>query len=312
MNAEGVATGRPRPALPRVADYLRAVLDLGRRSLRPALPALAFLYFFRVGMGVYVALSNYSYSLGPEAMASIVPKLAELVSFLPMLLLVYTPVLPLQDSILQGTPMSFRAAVRRVLECAWNFTLSGIAQVIVFFVPAVVLAIGVGLVIPDSGGYADPSRFALLVLVLVAAFVVWWMIAGFLLMFATPAVVLDAEGPLQSIRTSFRLVVGNLGAVLGRFFAFAFLAIVAYLLATMPAQMLAAVERASGATSSPLKIAAVIWTSAIVTLFFPFWAAALLVLYRSLVPHAGAAPGGAPVALDDDFRPATAANAPFE
>jgi hypothetical protein len=303
---------RTRPALPRVADYLSAVVDLGRRSLRPALPALAFLYFYRVGMGVYMALSNYSYSLGPDAMgATVLPVLVVMVGFLPMLLLVYTPFLPLQDGILQGAPISFLPAVRRVLEMSWTFTLSGIAQLAVFFVPFLFAGVALGLLLPDAAGEADPSRLVFLSLVLVAGFV-WMLIVGVLLMFATPAVVLDAAGPVQSIRTSIRLVVGNLGAVLGRLFAFAFLATVLYIVATMPAQILKAVERASGTRYAPLEIAGVIWTSAIDTLSFPFWVAALLVLYRSLVPHAGAARAGAPVALEEEYRPATATNAPFE
>jgi ABC-type antimicrobial peptide transport system permease subunit len=118
--------------------------------------------------------------------------------------------------------------------------------------------------------------------------------------------------PLVPSRTSGRLVVRNLGAVLGRLLAFAFLATVLHIVATMPAQMLSAVARASGSTSSPLKIAAVIWTSGIDTLFFPFWVASMMVLYRSLVPHTDPARAGAPVALEDEYRPATAANAPFE
>jgi hypothetical protein len=302
---------RTRPALPRVADYLSAVVDLGRRSLRPALPALAFLYFYRVGMGVYMALSNYNYSLGPDAMAAVLPVLVVMVGFLPMLLLVYTPFLPLQDGILQGAPISFLPAIRRVLEMSWIFALSGIAQLVVFFVPFLVAGVALGLLLPDTAGEADPSRLVFLSIVMAAAFA-WMLIAGILLMFATPAVVLDAEGPVRSIRTSIRLVLGNLGAVLGRLFAFAFLATVLYIAATMPAQILSAVERASGSTSAPLKIAAVIWTSAIDTLFFPFWVAALLVLYRSLAPPAGATRAGSPVTLEDEYRPATATNAPFE
>jgi hypothetical protein len=150
----------------------------------------------------------------------------------------------------------------------------------------------------------------LLALVLIAGFV-WMLIAGVLLMFATPAVVLDAEGPVQSIRTSVRLVTGNLGALLGRLLAFGFVATVLYIAATLPAQLLNAVERASGAASAPLKVASVIWTSAIDTLSFPFWVAALLVLYRALAPRSGAARAGT-VALEDEFHPAAATNAPFE
>jgi hypothetical protein len=315
MNGEGVATGRTRPALPRVGDYLRAVLDLGRRSLRPALPALAFLYFYRVGMGVYMALSNYTYPVGPEAMASVLPMLIVMVGFLPMLLLIYTPFLPLQDEILQGGSISFLPAMRRALESAWTLTLSGIVQVFVFFLPIVILGIFAGLLMPEARaagwGAADPSRVLLFLFVLMAG-LAWAIVVGVLLMFATPAVVLDGEGPVQSLKTSVRLVLSRRGGVVGRLLAFAFLATVLHIVATMPAQILTTVERISGVTSSPLKIAAVIWTSAIDTLFFPFWVAALMVLYRTLAPRVTPAPAGEPVTLDDEYRPASAANAPFE
>ncbi|HXL15543.1 MAG TPA: hypothetical protein VN972_05625 [Methylomirabilota bacterium] len=311
MNAEAVAIGRAKTYLPGVADYLRQVAELGRRSLRPALPALAFLYFYRVGVGAYMALSDYSYPLGKDAMTDIVPQMAVIATFVPLLLLVYTPFLPLQDGVLQGRPMSFAAAIRRVLETAWNFTLSGIAQAIVFFIPFLAVCFIAGLALPESGGEADPSRTVVFLLALLIAFA-WGMVAGTLLMFATPALVLDDEGPIQSIRTSVRLVLSNLGGVVGRLFAFAFLAIVFYVAANMPSWILGAAERASGVASAPLKIAGVVWTSGVVTIAFPFWVAALMVLYRSLMPRAAEARGGAPVAHEDEFRAATAANAPFE
>ncbi len=311
MNAEGVAIGRAKAALPRVADYLRQVWELGRRSLRPALPALAFLYFYRVGVGAYMALSDYSYPLGKDAMTDIVPQMAIIATFLPLLLLVYTPFLPLQDSILQERSMSFAAAIRRVLETAWNFTLSGIAQLLVFFIPLLTVCFIAGLALPESGGEADPSRMLVFLLALLVAFA-WGMVAGTLLMFATPALVLDDEGPIQSIRTSVRLVLSNLGGILGRLFAFAFLAIVFYIAANMPSWILGATERASGVASAPLKIAGVVWTSGVVTIAFPFWVAALMVLYRSLMPRATETRERAPVLDEDEYRPATAANAPFE
>src|SRR5262245_5774897 len=121
--------------MPRVADYLQAVLDLGRRSLRPALPALGFLYFYRVGIGAYMALSDDTYVAGRNALAAALPHLAMVASFLPLLLLVYTPFLPLQDSLLERRPITFGAAMRRTLENAWPWTLSGIAQATVIFVP---------------------------------------------------------------------------------------------------------------------------------------------------------------------------------
>ena len=127
----------------------------------------------------------------------------------------------------------------------------------------------------------------------------WTVLATFFMMFATPAVVLDGEGPVQSLRTSVQLVSRNLGGVLGRLLAFAFLATVAYIVATIPAAILGAVERTSEVTSVPIKIAGVIWTSAADTLFFPFWIAALMVLYRSMRRPAAEAGAQAPIELGD-------------
>jgi len=311
MNAEGVAIGRAKTTLPGVADYLRQVGELGRRTLRPALPALAFLYFYRVGVGAYMALSDYRYPLGKDAMTDIVPQMAVIATFVPLLLLVYTPFLPLQDSLLQRRPTTFLAAMRRVLEAAWNFTLSGIAQAIVLLVPFLIVCVIAGLALPESAVNAPPWNMLVFSFALLVG-IGWVLIAGVLMMFAAPALVLDDEGPIQSLKTSYRLVIANLGGIVGRLSAFAFLGVVFYVVATLPSGILAAAERASGVASAPLKIAGVIWASLADTIIFPFSVAALMVLYRSLVPRAAEARGGAPVAHEDDFQPATAANAPFE
>src|SRR6267143_913125 len=225
MNAEVAAIGPSRAALPGIADYLRAIWDLGRRSLKPALPALAFLYFYRLGMGAYIAMSDYGYPHGADAIGAIVPQIVVIASFVPLLLLVYTPVLPLQDALLRGREMSFLAAIRRVLETAWNFMLSGIAQMLVFFVPVAVILVLAGIMIPSTGGEAASARLLAMSVAFLGGFT-WCLVAGILMIFATPAVVLDGEGPVQSIRTSFRLVTRNLGGVLGRLIAFAFLSFV--------------------------------------------------------------------------------------
>jgi hypothetical protein len=298
--------------LPSLPEYLRQVWELGVRSLRPALPALAFLYFYRLGVGTYVALSDSTYPLGRDAMASILPVAAIIASIVPLLLLIYTPFLPLQDSILEGRPIGFLAAIRRVFEMAWPFTLAGLAQAVVLFAPLMVLCVLAGLMLPAATGTeADASRLLVMSLVILAGFG-WAMISGVLLMFATPAVVLDGEGPVQSIRTSLRLVFSNAGGILGRFLAFTFLFVVLYIVGSLPAGILKAAQTASGVSSAPLKIAAVIWTSAVLTAAFPFGVAALMVLYRALVPRAAGPLAAAPVAREDDYGPATPANAPFE
>jgi hypothetical protein len=147
--------------------------------------------------------------------------------------------------------------------------LWGIAQMLVLLAPSALL-------IAVLGGHLAPEPRSLFTWIELA----WMLSASFFLfmIFATPAVVLDGEGPLHSLRTSSHLVSRNLGSVLGRLIAFAFLATVGYMVATSPAMIL------SRFAAAPIKLAAVIWTSAVDTLFLPFWVAAVLVLYRSLRP----------------------------
>ena len=274
--------------------------------MKPALPALAFLYFYRLGLGLYIALSDFTSSEGRDALSMLLPTVTILASLLPLLLLIYTPFLPLQDSIARGNPISFAAAMRRVLELTWNLVLSGIAQVVILFVPFLVL-----LVLPwlFAAATTDPSRLVgVMFLIILATF--WPIGVCFLLMFATPALVLDEEGPLQSIATSVRLVRTNFWGLAGRILALVFLSIVVYFFAAVPAGILSTVERVSGLPSIPLKIAGTVWSSAVGTLFFPFWVAALLLLYRALAPAPGDARPGAPVPLDEEQRPPV--RAPFE
>jgi len=309
MNADANAA---RAGLPSFPAYLSSVIDLGRRSLKPALPALGFLYFYRLGMGAYMALSGYSFPQGKDALGAYGPQLAVIASFLPLLVLIYTPFLPLQDSLLRGQAMSFLSAIRRTLEESVDFLLSGIVQALVLFVPFVLICVVAGALLPSGdSGAVNSSRMIFLAFTLLAVFG-WTMLATFFMMFATPAVVLDGEGPVQSLRTSVQLVSRNLGGILGRLLAFVFLATVAYVFATFPASILGAVERTAEVTSVPIKIAGVVWTSAADTLFFPFWVAALMVLYRSMRPAAGETRAQAPIELGDEYRPATAARAPFE
>ncbi len=115
MNADAHATGPARAGLPSFPAYLTSVVDLGRRSLKPALPALGFLYFYRLGMGAYMAVTDYSFPGGKDALGAFGPQLAIIASFLPLLVLIYTPFLPLQDSLLRGHALSFLAAIRRTL-----------------------------------------------------------------------------------------------------------------------------------------------------------------------------------------------------
>ena len=302
---------RAKTPLPGVADYLRAVWELGKSSIRPALPALAFLYFYRVAVGAYTAVAIRTSVLQGATAADLVPRLAVPLSLLPVFLLIYTPMIPLQDSLLQGRPMSFLASARRMTEQGWALTLSGIIQGFALAAPFLVICVAAALLAPMIPGTAlDPSRLFLAVAVaLLGLFGV--LVVALLLMFATPALLLDGEGPLQSIGTSMRLVLGHVGGILGRVLAFFFLSFVVLLLLTMPTQILSQVSSISGGPTMAIKIATVIWTSALATALFPFGVASLIVLYRALVPRRGIAPGG-PVPLDEEFQPATAARVPFE
>jgi hypothetical protein len=110
------------------------------------------------------------------------------------------------------------------------------------------------------------------------------LVTSFFMIFAMPAVVLDGEGPLHSLRTSCRLVWRNLGSALGRLLTLAFLATVAYKVATIPSSILGAAGRTSA-------VAAALIASRRRDLdergrypLLPFWVAAVVVLYRSLRP----------------------------
>ncbi len=309
MNADGIAS-RTRGRLPSIPDYLRAVWDLGRRSLRPALPALAFMYFYRVGIGVYTALSRDTVVAGTGPAAEMVPMLATAATFVPLLLLIYVPFLPLQDELLRGRVIGFMASIRRTFETSWKLTVSGLLQGIFLFAPFVVLMAVVG-ILARGLEESDPRRMAAL-LIAIALGAVWFMIGSLLMMFATPAVVLDDEPPVRSVGTSIRLATTHLPGLLARLIAFGLLEVVAYVVLAMPASMLTGLQHAADLTSSPLKIAAAIWSSAVQTAIFPFSVAALMVLYRSTVPSAEAARAGVPVAADEDLGPAIAMRAPFE
>ena len=311
MNAEVAVVGPARARLPSIADYVGAIWNLGRRSLAPGLPALAFVYFYRLGLGAYLTLSDTTYPQGMDALGMIGPQLAVVAAFVPLLLMIYTAFLPLQDGILRGRPVNFLGAIRRVFETAWNLTLSGTVQAVILLLPFAVLCFIAGLALPDAGGEANPSGLVVMSFVLLAG-LAWGLVASLLMAFATPAVVLDDEGPIQSLGTSFRLALSHLGGILTRFIGFGFLAFVIYFMVRMPATILTNATLASGVSSVPIKLAALIWASAVDTLFFPFWVAALVVLYRALVPPAAATRSGAPIAIDEDQRPALATRAPFE
>jgi hypothetical protein len=250
------------------------------------LPALALLYFYGVGTGVFLAVNPDSDLSQAASVAAYLPTLASLVAFLPMLMLIYTPFLPLQDSLLRGTSITFGQAIRRVLEVAWHFLLSGAIQVLILLAPIVPIAAIAWLIVPGGERLLPTGAHAAgAALLTVSLSLAWFIVAAAFTMFATPAVVLDGRGPIRSIGLSLRLVAGHFWGLLGRFLGFILVVVLAGVLASTPISFLTAAMRAAGAQETTvLLILESIWSSAVSALLFPFGVAALVLLYRALNP----------------------------
>jgi hypothetical protein len=291
-----------RPSLPPIDTYLRAVLALGFASLRRALPAIGFLYFYRLGMGLYLALSSDSSSpLGLYDERTLVVTVAmQIVAYLPMLVLVYTPFLPLQDFILRGEPRSFGVSVRIVLERLVPFVISVITQGVILFGPPALFFTGAALMLG-----ALPSKPEELVRVLVLASLLpsglYIIVIALFLIFAIPSVVLDGRGPFAAIRQSFVIVGRHFGGVLGRLVVFFLLLVIVAVAGSLPEAILQAATAAASVDHPAFKIAGAIWGAAVSAALFPFTVAALMVLYRAAVPAAASAAG---IAGEPEARPA--------
>ncbi len=297
------------PRLPPFRVYLRDVFDLGRRSFRPALPALALLYFYGIGTGIFFAMNPESGIAQAKSAAAYLPALAALVAFLPMLMLIYTPFLPLQDALLRDEELSFRAAVRRVLELAWHFLVSGAVQTLILLAPVVAIAVVAALAGAFAGTAARalPGAAAGAAILAVVLSLGWFAVAAAFMVFATPAVVLDGRGPIRSIGLSVRLVGGHFWGILGRLLGYFVAMVLAAMIANAPVAFMTAAARAAGGDgSTPLLILESIWSSAVSALLFPFAVAALLLLYRALYAApapAAAEPAPGPVGLKPAANP---------
>ncbi len=317
MSPESVlpaAAALPRPAvLPPFGDYIRAIFALGRRALRPALPALVFVYFYRLGMGLFIEFSPASPGTHSGPPGSAAGFLMISAGYLPMLVLVYTPFLPFLDSLSRGGVASFVDAVKRVLEVAWQFLVSLIVQIVILFAPVALLLIAAGALTAGlSGGLIDYLRPELdltsrLRMWIVALFfipsIAWIVFAGFHLLFATPSVVLERRGPLASIGQSWRLAGHYFWGVLGRLLGYALLVLIVSIVAATPAAILNAAAAAAGSANPMLKVPGIVWSSAVDALLFPFGAAALLILYRAVVPAEALAPGYADGSVEAEPHP---------
>src|ERR1700675_3989810 len=106
MTAEADQIGPTRVSLPDIPAYLRSAYKLGRRSIRPALPALALLFFYRLGTSAHIAFTDYAhldYTHLPkrDAFSAEAAFIAELLSLVLTPFLIY----PLQESLLRGRPL---------------------------------------------------------------------------------------------------------------------------------------------------------------------------------------------------------------
>ena len=297
MVLEGTTATAGRTSLPPIDTYLRAVIALGFASLRRALPALGFLYFYRLGMGLYLALSSDSSSpLGTYDERAIVLTFAmNIVAYLPMLVLITTPFLPLQDSILRGEPRSFGASVRQVLERLLPFIVSVIAQAVLIIGPPALFFTGAALLLG-----ALPSKpeelVRLLVLASLAPSILYLLVVGFFLLFGIPLIVLDGRGPIAAIRLSFVTVGRHFGGIFARLFVACLLVVIVGVAGSLPAAILEAVASAAGADLPAFKVAGVVWGAAVSAFLFPFTVAALMVLFRAAVPARAGAAGPDPSA----------------
>jgi hypothetical protein len=298
--------------LPAYGEFFRAILDLGRRSIRPALPAIVFVYFYRLGMGLYTDLSPGGASLREGGLASVAAFLTLAAGYLPMLVLVYTPFLPFLDRLAQEGSASFLDAVKQVLEVAFRYLVSLIAQLAIVLLPmAILISIAAALTATVSGGWLEhlkPGRElsmafrATILLALLIPAMLWVFYSFIHILLATPALVLSRRGPFASIAVSWKLVSLHFWGLVGRLFAYGLLLLLASVVLAIPSAFLNMALAVSGSTNPMLKIPSLVWTSGVDAFLFPFGVAALLILYRSLVP-ATAAPGTDAAVAEGERRP---------
>ena len=273
------------PLLPPVGEFLWQVLALGRKSILPALPVLVLLYFYRFGMGLYLVFAGGTTSpLGfPDYQARAVTWIITATAYLPLLVLVYTPFLPLQDGLLRGPKRSFVESVKHVLEMLWPYGVSSFLQLLLIAIPAVGMIVVAALATMPLTSLPDQVRTLLIFVAMVPAFL-WILVAMFLLSFATPLLILDGWGPVTSIRESVRLVRRSWGALFGRLFLFVVILIFAGVFASFPSAILNVVTTVARQKMVAVDIARVAWDSLVSTALFPFTIAGLLLIYRTLVP----------------------------
>lgn len=296
----------PAPVLPPVRDFLLRTFALGRRSIAPALPALAFLYFYRFGMGVYmVTTGNVTSPMGyPDYQLRAVTWIVAATAYLPLLVLIYTPFLPFQDALYRGERRSFVDSVKQVLEVLLPYGISSLFQLLLVVIPATLIIVAAAAATMAMGAIPVQARSLLVLLAMIPAGM-WVAFSLFLLVFATPLLVLEGRGPLESIRGSFSLVRQNFGGLLWRFLVAIALLTLVMIFLSFPSAMLSVLASVTKGKLMGVDVARLVWDSAVETLAFPFTVAAMIVLYRALVPARGAA-----ASLAAEAAPAAGETAP--
>lgn len=294
-----------RPLLPPISTYLRAVLALGKASIQPGFPALVFLYFYRLGMGLYIALSMDPVQSIDEASSQALTSaaLVQIPALIPLFVLIYMPFLLLQDGILRGVATTLGNSVRSVLERMLAFLVCAVAQLVIVAGPPFLLFAGAAVLVHTIPTRPEELTKAIALLAMVPCLVYAFLML-FLLGFAFPALVLDRRGPFQSIRLSFGLVASHFGGILGRLIVVLLFVLLAALVLSFPAEILQVAAAVAGGDHPLLKVATVVWMSAVFAFLFPFVMASFLVLYRALVPAAAgsAVPAGAAQAVPEAHR----------
>ena len=285
-----MATDAAAPAssrtLPALGTYLGSLFHLGRQSIPAAIPALLFLWFYRFGMGLYsqVAAEGTSPLGFHDPRAQMGQILIGAAAYFPLLVLVYTPFLPLQDALMRGEHPRFLNAIRQVLERMVSFIVSSILQFLIIFVPvAFVVGILIAALAPLPG--AARELVAVITVAVLAPLLLWIFLAAFFLVFAIPGVVLSGLGATRSISSSVRLVASHFWGILGRLIVFFLILLTVLMVLLIPSMILTALATATARAGMALRIASTLWSSLLTALSFPFWVAALMVLYRALVPE---------------------------
>lgn len=304
----------PSHTLPSPGAYLRALYDLGRRSIPLALPALFFLWFYHFGTGLYLEMAGNG-GTSPLGFrnddALLIHTLMKICASLPLLVLVYAPFLPLQDALLRGERIGFVSAIRHVLERMVPLILSVILQILIVAGPVLLVIGGLVAVLAPLPGLPR-EVVALIAVAALVPLALWLLLSSCFLVFAIPGVILSDLGATRSIAASVRRVGSHFWGLVVRFVVFFVILMIVIMAATLPVMFAGTVAAWATKAEPAFRMGTILWTSLLSALAFPFWVGSLLVLYRAIVPGpagvgeaAATASLAAPGALHPEGPPTT-------